>query len=264
MDKIFLVEEEYVADRYNIEEEALFKLIRLYAPRRLDKYELVSDESLKEVIENYRNKGIDIKKRIVPVGNINFINEGLKYVMGTEKVKQKPIEIPDILLKYTNRYYAKFKGEYIKKNLDTSKYFIKDIDTLKNWNNLLYLGQDVERFIQDDVLYSVSELIDIISEYRVFVSNDEVVGCQNYLGDVLTFPNKCTIQDMVEAYKEDKTRPKAYTLDIGVIKDKENREVTVPLEIHNFTSCGLYGFFDEKVLPMLAKGFMHLVEENSN
>lgn len=261
MDKIFLVQKEYVEDRYNIEEEALFKLIRLYAPRHLDKYELVEYDKLKEVVGEYREKGIDIKKRLIPVGNINFVGRTLQEIFQREDVSQKPIEIPDVLGKYTHRYYAKFKGKFLKRDLDTSKYFIKDIDTLKKWNNLLYLGRDVSEFIEDDTTYSVSEIIDIKSEYRVLVLNDEIIGCQYYLGDVLTFPNKHTLKTMVEDYKNDKTRPRAYTLDVGVIEE-DGRDITVPLEIHVFTSCGLYGFFDEKLLNMLSYGFEYCVKEN--
>lgn len=261
MDKIFLVQREYISDKHNIEEEALYKLIRLYAPRNLDKYMLISLNDLDITINSYKNNGIDVEKHIVPVGNIEFVNKTLKAMFNREDVKERPIEIPEELYKYTNRFYAKLKGAEIKRSIDTRMYFIKDIDTLKNWNNLLYLGHDVKEFINDATNYSVSEIIDIISEYRVFVLNDIVIGCENYLGDNLTFPNKGTILSMINDYKRNESRPKAYTLDVAII-NRCSKEITVPLEIHVFTSCGLYGFLDEKLLYMLGYGFQYHVSEN--
>ena len=43
------------------------------------------------------------------------------------------------------------------------------------------------------------------------------------------------------------TSPKAYTLDIGVNK----KDGTFVIEVHNFFSCGLYGFSDHKLLPLM-------------
>lgn len=263
MDRIFLVQKEYINYKYNIEEEALYKLIKLYAPRNLDKYELIELKDLKDKLDYYKNKGINIKKYLVPVGNIEFVSKTLKIMFNKEDISEKPIEIPKELYGYTGRFYNKLDGAMIKRNMDTSKYFIKDIDTIKNWNNLLYLGSNVDRFIDDDTNYSVSSLIDIISEYRVFVLNDEVVGCENYLGDRLRFPDVKTILDMVRDYTKDESRPKAYTLDVAIIYENE-KEMTVPLEIHAFTSCGLYGFLDEKLLSMLYYGFQYYVLENEN
>lgn len=47
---------------------------------------------------------------------------------------------------------------------------------------------------------------------------------------------------MIEGFKE---APEAYTIDVGVTSDGN----TVLIEVHDFFSCGLYGFDDAKNLP---------------
>jgi hypothetical protein len=43
----------------------------------------------------------------------------------------------------------------------------------------------------------------------------------------------------------------AYTLDVAMLKSGRS----VVLEIHNFVSCGLYGFDDAAIIPMLINAF---------
>lgn len=59
---------------------------------------------------------------------------------------------------------------------------------------------------------------------------------------------------MIEEYKE---APIAYTLDVA-ITDKGD---TVVLEVHDFFSCGLYGFNDYRKLPyMLHRWYVNYIK----
>jgi hypothetical protein len=62
----------------------------------------------------------------------------------------------------------------------------------------------------------------------------------------IIFPDADYIKQVVYAYNG----PSAYTLDIG-IHDNE----TDLMEVHPFVSCGLYGFYDRDIIPMLKEGF---------
>ena len=82
-------------------------------------------------------------------------------------------------------------------------------------------------------------------------------------------PDSKTIKNMVDAYAKVEPHPGAYTLDIAVIKDdsgennnKKNNK-TVPLEIHPFVACGLYGFYERELLDMLEEGFMWYLKDFS-
>lgn len=54
---------------------------------------------------------------------------------------------------------------------------------------------------------------------------------------------------MVEEYSKNNS-PIAYTLDVG-IHFVDNNLVTSLIEVHDFFSCGLYGFDDKDKLPFM-------------
>ena len=87
---------------------------------------------------------------------------------------------------------------------------------------------------------------------RCFVYQNKLVGLQNYSGDFTKFPNVDIINKMIDTYK---SSPVAYTLDVAI--DKNN---TVVIEVHDFFSCGLYGFNDHRILPyMFSKWFNNFI-----
>ena len=65
-----------------------------------------------------------------------------------------------------------------------------------------------------------------------------------YSGELNYFPDIKEIENMIKDYG--KEAPPAYTIDVGV-----NDDGTFLIEIHDFFSCGLYGFADYKNLPLM-------------
>lgn len=80
----------------------------------------------------------------------------------------------------------------------------------------------------------VSEIVDFVSEWRVFISNYEVVGCQNYLGDFKIYPDWNIINSCM---KKLKWQPKGWTMDFGITKDNK----TLLIETNDGYSIGNYG-----------------------
>lgn len=185
----------------------------------------------------------------IPVGNLVFVAKAMSAVLGTPACV-KPIEIPDSLLSFCRREYKKMPGSKIigAEYADASKYFIKDISELKSWNSLLQIG-DVSAQIDPDRMYSVSTKLNFGAEYRIFVCRESILGIQRYVGDPLIFPDAETVRAMIKAYDAEE-HPRSYTLDIGITDNG-----TVPIEVHNFCSCGLYGLYDRDILIMLQDGW---------
>lgn len=181
----------------------------------------------------------------VPVGTIEFVHEFMRLLFG-EKSIPKPLNIPDILLdyKFTSRNVFNVK----KSDLETvfsmlqNNVFIKSNDVIKSPENGYYKAFNSSDFKDEN--YMVSEVVDIDSEYRCFVYKNELVGLQNYSGDFTIFPNVELINDAIEKFKDE--APVAYTLDIGCSGGK-----TFIIELHNFYSCGLYGFSDYNRYPLM-------------
>lgn len=258
MDNMFILEREYIESKYDVEGVVLEKLIKLYAPRNLDKYKIIGLNEIEEVIKDNKLP----LSNIIPVGDLEFISEFMKLALNKNNIKLTPIELPDVLRVYAGRKYEFMLGKELKNsNIDLRNMFVKDADTLKKWNSLLYRGHDIAHLLEDDTNYVVSEYVNILSEYRVFVNRDEILAVQYYLGDVLEYPDGNTIKYYVNEYKKDSNRPLSYTLDIAVADINYDIE-TIPLEVHNFVACGLYGFYGSDILKMLVNGYRYYLKEN--
>lgn len=175
------------------------------------------------------------KKDCIPVGSVEFVS---KYLHDYHNKTIKPINIPQELIdiKYTKRVV--FNGT--EKDLVTKK-FVKSNDKIKHFTEITNHAPNGN--------YQISDLIDIDSEYRCFIYKKKLVGIQNYSGDFTMFPNIQTINDMIKDYK---SSPIAYTLDIGI-----NKSDTFIIEVHDFFSCGLYGFSNYNILPYMFSNWFH-------
>ena len=175
-------------------------------------------------------------KNYVPIGSVEFVSEFIKHFYGYPVV---PINIPEELLdfKYTKRFV--FNGT--EKEIVGEK-FVKTNDQIKGFCQVVTDNTDVP-----EGNYQISDVIDIDSEWRAFVYEGKLVGLQNYAGSFTLFPDVLAISDMIGTYEKRENAPIAYTLDIGV-----NRfDGTFVIEVHDFFSCGLYGFSDLIILPKM-------------
>lgn len=112
-----------------------------------------------------------------------------------------------------------------------TKLFTGDVFTNKNQLNILkQYYEDVDESTQ----IWVSDLVDIVSEWRCFVSSDKVVGISYYSGDFFVYPDKAIILNIVETYHNS---PISYSIDVGVTKEGK----TILIESNDFWSLGSYG-----------------------
>jgi len=178
-------------------------------------------------------------ENVIPIGTVEFVLEYLKKYYNIDNVK--PLNIPPVLMKPE---YLKRHVEYMFFDTDNYIYtedkpvFVKSADKIKDYTDIIYRNQKLPKG-----LYLISEEVNIDSEWRAFVYNNELVGLQNYLGNFTLFPDVALIKQMIQDYK---SAPKSYTLDVGI-----NEKGTFIIECHAFFSCGLYGFADYKLLPLM-------------
>lgn len=184
-------------------------------------------------------------KNAIPVGDIPFVTAWLNIFKGIKK--QNPIEIPNILRtdEFLKRKYSIVTSDKIP---TSGNYFIKDVSELKSFS---YIG-DLEYLINDEIfnkpkefdaslhlnkdhLFQISEVVDILSEYRVYIIDNKIQAIEYYDGDPTIFPDIQLIQKANLLYSTQKDCPKSYSLDVMV-----NKKGTSIIEIHNFSSLGLY------------------------
>jgi len=201
-------------------------------------------------IDKYGNPYEKDSNDIVPIGSVEFVLDFLNRYYNINNVK--PLNIPQELRKpeYLKRWIVEKTTDWDTINAGNISFFVKDNSKIKGWTNIVEPNRS---YPPGD--YLISELIDIDSEWRAFVYNRELVGLQNYSGDFMMWPNTDSILRMIHLYND---CPPAYTLDIGI-----NREVgTFLIEVHNFYSCGLYGFADNRILPdMFEKSFKWVINK---
>ena len=186
------------------------------------------------------NSEIIHRSDYIPVGSVEFVLHCLEKFHNIKNVK--PLNIPQELRKpkYLKRWVDTINTNTATINFfDKNKpMFIKDNTKIKGIAEIFIpnRGYPVGEYL-------VSELIDIESEWRSFVFNNRLVGLQNYSGDFTMFPDVELINEIIKDYSNNG----AYTLDVGI----NRKEGTFIIELHDFFSCGLYGFSDYKILPLM-------------
>lgn len=174
----------------------------------------------------------------IPIGSVEFVS---KYISDYYGLTPKPINIPTELIGkiWTGRNVINGTEKDI-----IGEKFVKSNDKIKSFTEICKTAPEGN--------YQISDLIDIKSEWRAFVYEGKLVGLQNYSGEFDIFPNVDKIKAMINAYK---SQPIAFTLDVAISNNN-----TVIIEVHDFFSCGLYGFAEHKILPfMFSKWFYSFV-----
>lgn len=186
----------------------------------------------------------------VPIGTIEFVETWMKrfYNHG-----MNPVPIPTVLCndRFLKRKYSIVKSKDIPRK---GNWFVKDVSQLKAFStskcgdvrhidfDLLMSDEyrpssafDLPK-MNPDHLFQVSENVDILAEYRVYVIDGKIENICLYDGDFMAVPDMPLIHQTVSIYNVCPEVPASYNMDFMVIKDRG----TALLEIHPFTSIGLY------------------------
>lgn len=196
----------------------------------------------------------------IPIGSVEFVTQFLEHF---HDLHPKPINVPTSLFNYAGREI--FNGTNLSLEGLEGRWFVKDNDKIKG------LTKDV---LNPDILsvppkgnYQISKYVSIDSEWRTFVYKGKMVGLQHYVGEFTLFPDVKEIKTMINRFEASKEAPMAYTLDVGVRPkleiDGSYYNETFVIEVHDFFSCGLYGFSSHNILPaMFARWFTQYVNKN--
>jgi hypothetical protein len=191
-------------------------------------------------------------KNYVPVGSVEFVTAFLQHFYG---LTPTPINVPESLFepRYAQRPIK--NGNHMDfENVIGGKYFVKSNTKIKGYCEVVKLNEPGMLPIPAGN-YQVSQFISIDSEWRTFVYKGKIVGLKHYSGEFIKFPNVQAISAMVTAFENSGEAPVAYTLDVGV-----NDYHTFVIEVHDFFSCGLYGFNDINYPSMLSSWFHQYIQ----
>lgn len=167
-----------------------------------------------------------------------------KRIVDKLDVGYKPFDCyPEVLKPYYGRTLTKstLGVEREKFHKTYQKVFVKPVlpkQFIGNvWESIINLIPLAK--IPDDAEVWVCEPIDILSEYRCYVLDGEILGVKHYYGDWAYRPNPYFVNKFVKEYKN---APVAYGLDVAVV----NKTVD---EIEN-SPPGTCGFIKDVVLEV--------------
>jgi hypothetical protein len=181
----------------------------------------------------FLTSSISLMRDTIPVGSVKFVQD---YLYRVYDKLIKPRNVPNSLFSYAGRFI--YNGDQY--DLMAGDYFVKSHDVIKR-----FAAKTPDSLPEGR--YQFSTWAEFSSEWRAFVWRGELVGLQNYTGDFTEFPSIQTIKAMITVFKD---APCAYTLDVGIREGG-----TFVVEVHDFFSCGLYGFDDPVYLPLMLGGW---------
>jgi hypothetical protein len=167
-------------------------------------------------------------KKYIPIGSIEFVLKFYKYFFN---IDIKPINLLDFPKLIDRKLKIGTKNDIKRDD------FIKEKDIFKGITDIY------DKYIHlpdDERIYVISEPLEIVSEYRCFIYRKKLVGIKNYSGDFKIFPNI----NIIEKYINNFDKYNSYTMDFAILRNNEIKLI----EIHQFFSCGLYGFYDYNIL----------------
>lgn len=189
-------------------------------------FECVKFSTLQDLADYYHSRGEII------VGGIGIIRKRLKAF----DIDPITVDYPEELKEFLGRTIQESTLSNIANNPETWPIFIKSKEqkritgkVIRNASDLVGLGYQEE----NPEIY-ISEVMDFVSEYRVFVRYGEVLDCKHYWGDPMVFPDAAIVKAAISKYQ---SAPDAYGIDFAVTKEGK----TVLIEVNDAWALGCYG-----------------------
>lgn len=188
-------------------------------------FECIRFSSLQDLEDYYHSRGELI------VGGVGMIRKRLEVF----NIIPPTIDYPDELYPYLRRMIRKSTLHTIANNPDRWPVFIKSQEQKRLTGKVIRSTKDLVGIgSQEDYGIYWSDVMDIVSEYRVFVRYGQILDIKHYFGDPLKFPNSEVIKNAIEDYK---SAPDAYGIDFGVLRDGR----TILIEVNDAWALGCYG-----------------------
>lgn len=169
----------------------------------------------------------------------------LAFAIGVYEMNPFPfINYPKQLTKYLHRTIDIVEKQDIP---DNYSFFIKPMYDKEFLGRVAYAFKDLIG-IKFNPYYICTQILNIISEYRGYVINGQLIGIKHYKGSPFVVPFEEVINQMLQEYSD---APNAYALDIGVLDSGE----TILIEVNNALTSGNYGLSDWLYASFLKAGF---------
>lgn len=194
----------------------------------------------------------DLGPEVGVVGYMGDVHQALRQL---GKTPPKPLDYPEVLQGYLGRaVYRATLGEVY---ASTQRFFVKPLEP-KLFTGFLWNGPQGAYVrlaglpIETDVW--ISEIVEFLSEYRVFVLDGQILDVRRYKGVWSRALNTSSVEEAVATYCQDPSCPKAFCLDLGVTPKSE----CCLVEANSAYSFGHYGLRSELYAQMLESSWQEM------
>lgn len=206
-------------------------------------------EIAKQVLQRRSAYG---SKLFVPVGTVEFVTQFFNDI----GIPLLPLNVPVCLYDRAHRILGVFTREELTTKFDNgasgyTRLHYKDHTRIKGFRGIWTTTSVIPPAGAAKKL-EISIEVDFETEWRVFVYKGNIEDIRNYAGDPFHIPLRSWVMNCVDMFEKSKKAPIAYTLDVGYCKPEWNSmakhkrsqhsEGWEVVEVHDFFSCGLYGF----------------------
>jgi len=205
-----------------------------------------------------------IPKRSMVIAPIDETEEFFR----RHKIKVRPpLNIPIYLYPMLKRDVHVTSGEdfkrfYLNRN-GPRPIFAKPNDRLKEWASGVLTNHGLDSIMMDEIRDEsevlVSDVVEMLSEYRVFVDMGKIVGIKNYRGEFDIFPDMKYINRCFEIYEASGDHPVSYTLDFAVSAKGE----TTFVEANDAWSIGSYGLEYDVYTKLLIHRWLEIMRKEN-
>ena len=100
-----------------------------------------------------------------------------------------------------------------------------------------------------------SSVVEWLSEYRVFINNEKIVGIKHYHGNHKTKLDEGVLENAIQDFEKSGTSTAAYALDFGVLESGE----TALIEWNDAFGLGGYGLRDEIYTDLILARWLEIL-----
>lgn len=202
--------------------------------------ECIKFETLEDLQELYHSKNDLI------VGGVGIVRKRLKHF----DIDPPMIDYPEELKKYLGRNIIETNLLTVATHQHLWPMFVKSREQKVMTGKVISKPVDLAGL--DDIEVYCSNVINFVSEYRVFVRYGQILDMKHYWGDPLVFPDSKIIISAIEDYT---TAPDAYGIDFGVTDKGE----TLLIEVNDAWALGCYGLESHLYAKFLLTRWAQLV-----
>lgn len=216
--------------------------------------DVANTDRVSDTLQDYYmgNSRVIKNTNIIPVGGLNFVSAYLgKHI--------KPIDISRVDRKFTGQEIQILSYDEMIAYLDRNgPRFIKSATKCKEFPAGKHDKKSIEiieksiSYLHKSHKFMVSELINLLAEWRLFIHKGKILDCKQYMGSWESRFDGAFVKEMVASIPKSIIPYTSYTVDIGLT----DANSIVLIEAHNFISCGLYGFEHPNLYKMVKTAYL--------